>query len=79
MRAVIGPYTVVGYFHATPNVDPQSIIHRRQILAFSSARIAFDLAGERTEEAHEALLLVRMKMDVLKSVSDEDVRPAKTI
>lgn len=79
MRAVIGPYAVIGYLHATPSVDPQTIIHRRQIIAFSPARIAFDLAGERIEDAHDALLLVRTKIEVLDSASDEDVHLAKTV
>ena len=76
MRAVVGPYTVIGYVHATPNVDPMTWIHRRQIVALSPARIAFDLAGERIEELQDALLLIRSKIDVLQSATDEAVRLA---
>jgi hypothetical protein len=79
MRAIVGPYAVIGYLHAAPSVDPQTIIHRRQIIAFSPAQIAFDLAGERVEEAHDALLVVRTKIEVLESASDEDVHLAKTV
>jgi hypothetical protein len=76
MRAVIGPYTVVAYLNASPNVDARSVIHRRQIIAFTEARISFDLAGERTEHRHAALLLVRTKIEDLVSVTDHDVRLA---
>jgi hypothetical protein len=79
MRAVVGPYVVVGYFNAAPSVDPLAIIQRRRIIAFSPARIAFDLAGELTEDAHDALLLIQAKIGVLESASDEDMHLAKTV
>lgn len=79
MRAVLGPYVVVGYFNAAPSVDPLALIQRRQIIAFSPARIAFDMAGERVEDAHDALLLVQAKLGVLESASDEDMHLAGTV
>jgi hypothetical protein len=78
MRAVIGPYTVIGYLHATPGVDPHAVMHRRQVIAFSSARIAFTVAGERIEVVHDAVLLIQSKLDLLGSAADEDVRHAST-
>jgi hypothetical protein len=73
MRAEVGPYAVVGYLHAMPTVDPRVVAQRRQIIALSPARLAFLLAGERVEESHDALLLVRTKIMLLESARDEDV------
>jgi hypothetical protein len=73
MRAVAGPYTIVGYFQALPTADPWTMLQRRAIVALSPARITFDVAGERVEEAHAGLLVMHSKIDSLDDASDADV------
>ena len=63
MRAIVGPYAVVGYFQTLPTADPWTMLQRRHVVALSPARISFDVAGERVEETHEALLLLRSAGD----------------
>jgi hypothetical protein len=73
MRVEVGPYLVVGYFQALPTADPWTMVQRRQIVALSPARISFDVAGDRVEETHDALLLMRVKIDSLEEATDGDV------
>jgi hypothetical protein len=79
MRAVVGPYTIVGYFQALPTADPWTMLQRRQIVALSPARISFDIAGERVEETHAGLLVMHSKVDSLDEASDADVGLSNTI
>jgi hypothetical protein len=73
MRVQVGPYAVAGYLHALPTADPFVVLQRRQIIALSPARLAFQMAGERVDERHEGLLLMRAKLALFESASDEDV------
>lgn len=71
IRAEVGPYAVVGYFHALPTADPFAIVDHRRIVALKPVRITFVLAGNRIEETHDALLLMRDKITSLESAIDE--------
>lgn len=71
IRAEIGPYGVCGYFHVPPTTDPFAVAQHRRVIALRPVRIAFDLAGERVEETHDTLLLLRDKIDVFELSSDE--------
>jgi hypothetical protein len=73
MRAEVGPYAVVGYFHALPTADPFAIVRYRRIVALRPVRLAFDVAGDRIEETHDTLLLMRDKIDEFEPASDEAV------
>jgi len=73
MRAVVGPYTVVGYFHVLPTADPFAVVRTRRVVALRPVRICFDVAGERVEETHETLLLMRAKIESFEPSSDETV------
>lgn len=79
MRVTLGPYTVVGYFQTLPTADPWTMLQRRQVVALSPARISFVVAGERVEETHDALLLLRDKIESLDYASDDDVNVARSI
>ncbi len=79
VRAEVGPYAVVGYFHAPPTADPFAIVQRRRIVALKPVRLAFDVAGDRIEEAHDTLLLMRAKITSLESASDEAVGLSKAL
>jgi hypothetical protein len=73
MRAIAGPYSIVGYFQALPTADPWTMLLRRRIVALSPARITFEIAGERVEETLGGILLLREKVDSLHEASDADV------
>ena len=79
MRAQVGPYAVVGYLHALPTADPLAVTQRRHYIAFSPARLAFFIAGEWIDESHDGLLLVRTKVTLLESASDEEVGLSKAV
>jgi hypothetical protein len=79
MRAVVGPYAVVGYFHVLPTADPFSVVRKRRVVALRPVRIAFDVDGERVEETHDTLLLMGPKIEVFEPSSDETVGLAREL
>jgi hypothetical protein len=79
IRVELGPYVVVGYFQALPTADAWAMLQRRQIVALSPARILFDSAGTRVEEAHPTLLLMGNKIDSFRDASDDDIGHAKAL
>jgi hypothetical protein len=79
MRAVVGPYSVVGYFHALPTADPFAIVERRRIVALRPVRLTFDIAGERIEETHDTLLLMHDKINSFEPATDEAVGLARAL
>ena len=48
-------------------------------MALRPVRIAFDVAGERIEEEHDTLLLMRDKIEVFELSSDEAVGLARAL
>jgi hypothetical protein len=79
MRAEVGPYAVVDYFHALPTADPFAVVQHRRVVALRPVRIAFDVAGKRVEETHDTLLLLRAKITSSESASDEAVGLSKAL
>jgi hypothetical protein len=79
MRAEVGPYAVVGYFHVPPTADPFAIVRKRRVVALRPVRICFDVAGERVEETHDTLLLMGAKIEVFEPSSDEVVGLARAL
>jgi hypothetical protein len=79
MRAEVGPYQVIGYFHTVPTADPLRTAVRRRIVALSPATIEFSVAGERVTESQDALLLVGSKLTVFESASDQELGLAKDV
>jgi hypothetical protein len=73
MRAEVGPYVAVGYFHAVATADPRAVALNREIIALSPARLAYLMDDQPIEEIHDALLLVRAKITLFESTSDDDV------
>jgi hypothetical protein len=71
IRVEVGPYAVCGYFHVPPTSDPFAIARHRRVVALRPVKIAFDVGGERVEEEHETLLLLRDKIEVFELSSDE--------
>ena len=79
VRATVGPYSIVGYFQALPTADPWTMLQRREVVALSPARIAFDVGGEHVEETLGGLLVIRSKVDSMHEASDADVGLSKAI
>lgn len=79
MRIEVGPYAVCGYFHVPPTADPFAVVRHRRVVALRPVRVAFDVAGERVEEEHETLLLMRDKIEVFELSSDEAVGLARAL
>jgi hypothetical protein len=75
-RARLGPYTVYGYLHGAPTTDPFKTADRRAIVAISSSVVEYDRCGTRTSDRAEAVLLNRVKIDVLEPVSEAELGPA---
>ena len=73
MRAKVGPYTIVGYLHAPPSADPVVTALRKRIIPLTNASIEYETLGRRLEERHDAILLVREKVEWLEAASDEEV------
>ena len=78
MRAEVGPYIAVGYFHAAATADPRVAAMKREIIALSPARLHYLRAGEPIAEQHDALLLTRAKVSFLESTTDDDVQGTGT-
>jgi hypothetical protein len=71
--ARVGPYRVRGYLHAPPTIDPLKMTSRRQILALTSATIAYAEAGAEIELESETLLLNGARVEALEAATIEDI------
>jgi hypothetical protein len=74
-RARVGPYTVYGYLHAAPTIDPFSTVSRRAIIALSDSVVEYEFRGAQARYESEAVLLNRAKIDVLEPVTEADLGP----
>lgn len=79
MRAESGPYVVIGYFQGPITADPLIIAMRREVIALSPATVTCTIAGEATQIAHDAVLLIRAKLSLFEAASDADVGLAKAL
>jgi hypothetical protein len=73
VRARIGPYSVVGYLHAPPTIDPYKSAERRVIVPLTAATIEYRMDGAVAREHSEAVLLNRRKIDRLEPANEADV------
>jgi hypothetical protein len=69
--ARVGPYTVRGFVHAPPTIDPLKLPARRSIVALTSARLAYVEAGTGIEIEADTVLLNSAKVDVLEAAGPE--------
>jgi hypothetical protein len=79
VRARIGPYSVFGYLHAPPTIDPFAAADRRAIVPLTAATIEYSVGGEIAREEADAILLNRSKIDRLEAVADADLGPTKRL
>jgi hypothetical protein len=75
-RARLGPYTVYGYLHAAPTIDPFKNADRRTVLAFSSSVVEYDFCGESKRVETETVLLNRAKIETLDPVTAAEFGPS---
>jgi len=71
--AKVGPYTVRGYVHAPPTIDPLKLPARRSIVAMTSARLAYVEAGTGVEIEADTVLVNSAKVDRLEALTDEEL------
>ncbi len=79
VRARIGPYTVLGYLHAPPTVDPFRTTDRRKIVALTSCTVEYAEAGTTVRIESDAVLVNAAKIERLETASEQDLRLAATV
>jgi hypothetical protein len=79
VRVRIGPYTVLGYMHAPPTIDPLKTTDRRTIVALTSSVVEYAIAGEPRRDPAEAVLVNRTKIEALEPATDADLGVAAAI
>jgi hypothetical protein len=79
MRIEVGAYALVGYFQAPRLVEPGLAAMQREIIALSAASLVYTVAGERIEESHDALLVIRAKMTRFDPATDTDLGLAQVL
>jgi hypothetical protein len=73
VRARVGPYTVLGYLHAPPTIDPMRTTDRRAIVALTSCVVGYAEAEKDVWVENETLLVNTNKIDVLETAHHEDL------
>lgn len=73
VRARVGPYSVVGYLHAPPTVDPFKCADRRAIVPLTAATIEYTVDGQMAREHADAVLLNRRKIDRLEAANEAEI------
>lgn len=76
VRARIGPYSVVGYLHAPPTVDPYRAADRRAIVPLTSAVVEYSMGGTVRRDEADTVLLNRRKFDRLEPADEREIRLA---
>ena len=73
VRVRVGPYTVVGYLHAPPTIDPFKSADRRMILPLTSSVVEYTVSGEVTRDRADAVLLNRQRIDLLVQADETEL------
>lgn len=76
VRARIGPYTVLGYLHSPPTIDPFRTTNRRPIVALTACTLEYTEAGTTVRIESDAVLVNAAKIDRMETASEEDLRLA---
>ncbi len=79
VRARIGPYTVLGYLHSPPTIDPFRTTTRRPIVALTACTVEYTEAGTTVRIECDAVLVNTSKIDRLETASEEDLRLAPSV
>lgn len=79
VRIRIGPYSVVGYLHAPPTVDPFKSADRRAIVPLTSAVVEYTMDGTVARDEADAVLINRRKIDRLEPADEHEIRLANGV
>jgi hypothetical protein len=79
MRLQAGGYEVVGFVHAPPTANPQSVALHRAIVPMTEARIRYRVGDQVIEESCEGLLVNRGWIDWMAPATDGDLRLSGTL
>lgn len=74
VRARVGPYSVLGFLHASPTLDPMQVAGHRPIVALTSCVVEYSEGGQPVRIESEAVLINSAKMSQLEHASADDVR-----
>ena len=74
VRVRIGPYSLVGYLHAPPTVDPFKSADRRPIVALTAAIVEYTVGGKVVRDEADAVLLNRHKIERMEPADEHEVR-----
>jgi hypothetical protein len=73
VRAKVGPYTVLGYLHAPPTVDPMRSTDRRAIVALTNAVVGYAEGDKDVWAESDTILVNTHKIDRLETAHHEDL------
>ena len=79
VRIRVGPYTVVGYLHSPPTIDPFRTTDRRPIVALTSSVVGRPDGDTTTWVEAEAVLVNTSKIEHLETASEEDIGLARSL
>ena len=74
--ARVGPYTVRGYVHAPPTIDPLRLPSRRAIVALTAGTVSYVEAGSEVEFEAETVLVNSTWIEALQTATAEDLDAA---
>jgi hypothetical protein len=69
VRAQVGPYTVRGYLHSPPTIEPFSSAEHRTIVPLTSCVVEYARAGRAVRDTVDVALLVRSRISALTQIS----------
>lgn len=73
VRARVGPYTVLGYLHAPPTIDPMKTTDRRPIVALTSCVVGYAEGDTDIWVENDTLLINTHKIDRLETAHHQDL------
>ena len=73
VRARVGPYTVLGYLHSPPTIDPMRTMDRRAIVALTACQVGYTESGTERWVESDTLLVNTRKIDRLETAQAEDL------
>lgn len=79
VRVRIGPYSLVGYLHAPPTVDPFKSADRRPIVALTAAVVEYTVGGTVMRDEADAVLVNRHKIERMEPADEHEIRLANDL
>ena len=79
VRARIGPYSVIGYLHAPPTIDPLRTTDRRPIVALTQSTVEYADDGGVVRVEAEAILVNSAKIEALEPATSDELRLARHV